>query len=72
MSRWNAEGIPVSDLHWVLRREDLVRARRRVGKCFVCCESNINEAGLCEVCLSLLSDDLVRMVEKWRQGMVPL
>ncbi len=54
--RFNSGGIDKDDLGWMLKRPDLVSYQRRRNECFLCCAKGVNNAGLCEICMTYLSD----------------
>ena len=62
--RYNSAGILKEDLKWVLQRSDLVDFQVRRGECFLCCSKPINKAGLCEICMSYLSDTDFELAQK--------
>lgn len=64
----NAEGIPRKDLSWVLKRPDLVKTAKRIDKCLLCRRSNVNDAGLCDICTAALDDAEIKLVERWMRG----
>lgn len=71
MDRYNEEGIPRHQLLYTLGRADLVRDRRARGTCFLCSGTPINAACLCEVCMTYLSPEELKLVEFYNNGVLP-
>lgn len=71
MERVNSEGILRSDLRWVLTQSRLVHAARRIDTCLLCRRRRVNEAGLCDVCHATLTDEELKLAEKWLRGTGP-
>lgn len=71
MERWNPEGITRSDLMWVLQRPDIILDRRKKGTCLLCSGRPINDAAMCDACMTLLSREELRLVEFWMMGALP-
>ncbi|MES1228236.1 MAG: hypothetical protein ABUL72_06155, partial [Armatimonadota bacterium] len=71
MDRLNEEGIPRDRLAWALTRADYVREARRHNRCLLCSRKNVNEAGLCEGCYSMLSSPELALAERWLGGALP-
>jgi hypothetical protein len=68
VERLNSEGIPRDHLKHALRNKRLVRDARRINSCLLCRRIGVNEAGICEVCYSLLNDEEQRLAEAWIRG----
>ena len=71
MDRLNPEGIPRNQLHFVLTQPGRVREARRIDKCLLCRRSRVNDAGLCEVCYSMLDGEEQRIATRWTTGGAP-
>lgn len=71
MERWNPEAFAKGDLSWVLKRSDIVLERRRRGTCLLCAGRPINEAALCDVCMTMLNREELGLVETWTAGVLP-
>jgi len=71
VERLNSEGIPRHHLLFALKDRRTVMAARRIDRCLLCRRSSVNEAGLCEVCWTLLSDEELRQGERWLAGVGP-
>ena len=71
MSRIHREGVPRGDLLIALRSRSKVRVARETDTCLLCCASKVNEAGLCQMCMPLVSDEELKLVERWMTGVGP-
>jgi hypothetical protein len=71
VSRLNSEGIRRGDLCFALTQPKMVGDARRIGSCLLCRNGPVNEAGLCDICFSLLSDEEYRLANKWLTGEGP-
>jgi hypothetical protein len=69
--RLNGEGIPRDTLPWALTQRRLVLRARSIDKCLLCCAPNVNEAGICEVCYTLLRPEEQGLAERWLAGVGP-
>ncbi|GMV87379.1 MAG: hypothetical protein AMXMBFR81_03100 [Chthonomonas sp.] len=71
MDRANSEGLPRNQLLWALSQPRFVLRARKMDACLLCCAHRVNEAGLCESCHASLSDEELRVVERWLIGIGP-
>lgn len=71
MDRLNPEGIPRHELLFVLGQPRRVREARRIDACLLCRRSRVNEAGICDVCLSMLEGEELRLASRWTSGVAP-
>lgn len=71
MERLNSEGIPRKALIFALTRRTQVMTARRIDRCMLCKRANVNEAGICNVCYSILTDDELRLANRWMSGEGP-
>jgi hypothetical protein len=72
VERLNSEGIPRANLRFALRDRRAVSGARRIDSCLLCRRSRVNEAGLCDVCYSLLDDpEEQRLAQRWLSGEGP-
>jgi hypothetical protein len=71
MARLNPEGIPRHHLLLALKDVKQVRDARRINSCLLCRRIGVNEAGLCEVCMALLSPEEIELAERWLRGVGP-
>ncbi|MBS1705614.1 MAG: hypothetical protein JST40_07045 [Armatimonadetes bacterium] len=71
MSRWNSEGLRLDQLSWALSRPDIVREYRKLDKCMLCMRPGVNAAGLCDICLAIISPEMRDLAEKWLRGIGP-
>jgi hypothetical protein len=69
--RYNSEGIAREDLMVALRTPKQVNMARSVNACLLCCAANVNEAGLCNVCYSLLNGEELNLACRWLAGLGP-
>ena len=69
--RLNSEGIRRDELRWVLTQRRFVITARRINSCLLCRRNGVNEAGLCQVCFTLLDDEESRLANKWTSGEGP-
>lgn len=67
----NSQGVPKEQLAWVLTQRRFVLQARKRDRCLLCCGPNVNESGLCEVCIPLLPEDELRLAERWMAGTGP-
>jgi len=72
VERLNSEGISRDQLRYVLTQRRLVQTARRIDSCLLCRRSGVNEAGLCDVCYSLLDDPEEQAIaHRWLTGEGP-
>lgn len=71
MNRLNSEGIPRDQLGWALSQPSIVNHYRKLGKCMLCLRPGVNEAGVCEVCNTLLESPERDQVQRWIIGIGP-
>lgn len=71
MDRLNSEGIARHNLSWALGKPHIVRQAINENRCLLCRCSPVNEAGLCEICVVLLDDDELKLVNRWTTGIGP-
>lgn len=71
VSRLNPEGIPRDQLLFVLGQPRRVREARRIDRCLLCRGARVNDAGLCELCYSMLDGDEQRLATRWTTGGAP-
>ncbi len=71
VERVNSQGIPLEDLKYVLLHARFVHKARRVNRCLLCCEPNVNEAGLCDACYTQLPEAEAKLAERWIAGVEP-
>lgn len=71
MDRVNSQGIPRKQLTWVLTQPRHVKKAIRENACLLCRSNGVNEAGLCDMCYALLTDEELRLAEKWLGGVGP-
>lgn len=69
--RFNREGVPRADLLLALRAPKIVRTAVETDTCLLCCARKVNEAGLCQMCMPLVSDEELRVIERWMTGVGP-
>jgi hypothetical protein len=69
--RFNSEGIPRDQLGWALAQPKFVLNARKINACLLCRRNHVNEAGLCEVCWALLSDEELALATRWTSGAMP-
>lgn len=44
---------------------------RRINTCLLCRRRGVNDAGVCDVCNASLTEEELRLVEKWLRGTGP-
>lgn len=71
MERWNPEAIPRHQLKFALTNPSYVKSARKVDSCLLCRNPKVNEAGLCDVCWSVLSDSELKLALRWLTGEAP-
>lgn len=71
VDRLHPEGIRRGDLTFALSRRLSVETARRVNRCLLCRRSDVNEAGVCQFCMPLLSESELRLVDRWLTGQGP-
>jgi len=72
VERLNSEGINRAELKFALTRPRIVMAARRIDSCLLCRHGGVNEAGLCNMCYSMLQDpEEQRLVNRWLSGEGP-
>jgi len=69
--RLNSEGIRRDQLAWALKQRNIVSKARKINSCLLCRRIGVNEAGLCEVCFALLTDDEFKTASRWISGEGP-
>jgi hypothetical protein len=65
VERLNPEGIPRKQLSFVLSQSRRVHEARRIDRCLLCRRSRVNDAGLCELCYSMLDGEELRLATRW-------
>lgn len=70
-NRWNSEGMPRHEILWALSQPRIVKKAIRESSCLICCNSKINEAGLCDICWATLDDQELNIATKWVAGSGP-
>ena len=68
VDRLNPEGIPRNQLAFVLTQPRRVREARRIDACLLCRRASVNDAGLCEICYSMLDGEELRLATRWTVG----
>lgn len=68
MDRINSEGIPRHLLAIMLKEPDVVRVAVKQDACLLCRNGKVNEAGLCQVCFTMLTDEEIKLAEAWTSG----
>ncbi len=68
VDRVNSEGVLRQELAWHLKEGRFVKQARRQDSCLVCCASKVNEAGLCDVCYSNLTEEELLLATRWLAG----
>ena len=58
-------GIPRNQVLEVLRNSKWVENAVRIGRCFVCRDSDIDETGLCFICRAYLSSEEREAADKY-------
>jgi len=71
VERLNSEGIRRGELRFALTQPKMVADARRIDSCLLCRNGPVNEAGLCEVCYTILSDEEFRLAQRWLTGEGP-
>jgi hypothetical protein len=71
MSRFNSEGVPRDALLWTLTQRDKVMRARKLDSCLLCCSPKVNEGGLCDKCMAIVTKEELKLVEKWMAGVGP-
>lgn len=71
MDRINATGILRNELTWALTQTRIVMVARKTDSCLLCRSGNVNEAGLCRVCFSMLTDEELVPARRWLAGTGP-
>ena len=71
MDRINATGLRREQLVWALTQNRLVSAARKEDSCLLCRSQRVNEAGVCVVCFSMLTDDELKLARRWLAGTGP-
>lgn len=71
MDRLNGEGIPRNQLEWALTQRKMVLTARKINSCLLCCSKPVNEGGICDVCMAILNDKELKLVERWMGGTGP-
>jgi hypothetical protein len=71
VERLNSEGIPRHQLTLFLRDRKQVATARRIDRCLLCRRERVNDAGLCDVCYSMLDGDELRLAGRWLTGEGP-
>jgi heterodisulfide reductase subunit B len=69
--RLNSEGLRRDQLTWALTQARIVRGARKINSCLLCRDRGVNEAGLCNVCYTLLNDAEHRLANRWMSGEGP-
>jgi hypothetical protein len=68
MDRINSTGLKREELVWALTQTAVVKSARDRDACLLCRHGKVNEAGLCAVCYSLLSDEERPLARRWLAG----
>lgn len=71
VDRLNPEGIARTQLAFVLTVPRRVHEARRIDACLLCRRSRVNEAGICEICYSMLDGEELRLAMRWTVGGAP-
>ena len=71
MDRMNAEGIPRDQLLFALKDRRYVASACKIDSCLLCRRNRVNEAGLCQVCWTMLSDEEMAQGTRWLVGVGP-
>lgn len=71
MSRIHREGVPRDDLLIALRTKSMVITARETDTCMLCCAKKVNDAGICQMCMPLVSDEELKVIERWMAGVGP-
>jgi hypothetical protein len=71
MERLNSEGISRGDLSLALRETKFVRSARLRNACMLCRSADVNEAGLCRVCMAMLEGEERQLAQRWVSGIAP-
>jgi hypothetical protein len=71
VERLNGEGIPRRMLSLALKDRKQVFVARKINSCLLCRRIGVNEAGLCDVCYSMLDGDELKLAVSWLQGVGP-
>jgi hypothetical protein len=71
MERLNGEGIPRRHLSIALGDRRQVLTARKIDRCLLCRRPRVNEAGLCDVCYSMLDGEELVLAGKWLTGAGP-
>lgn len=69
--RLNSEGIQRHKLIQALGERRVVLSARRIDSCLLCRAHNVNEAGLCAMCWSQLTDEEIALGQRWLIGQGP-
>ncbi|MBX3118683.1 MAG: hypothetical protein KF784_06430 [Fimbriimonadaceae bacterium] len=68
MDRINSEGIPRDLLKVALKEPEIIRVAVKNDACLLCRNRKVNEAGICQVCFTMLNDEEVKLAEAWMSG----
>ena len=71
MPRIHREGILRGDLLIALRTKSKVITARETDTCMLCCAKKVNDAGICQMCMPLVSDEELKVIERWMAGVGP-
>lgn len=71
LERLNSEGLLRDELAFTLTVPNRVAAARRRDACLLCRRPNVNEAGLCDVCMSGLEGRDYTLAHRWTTGQGP-
>lgn len=71
MERFNSEAIPRHKLIEALKDAFAVRIARRIDRCLLCKRPGVNEAALCDVCWTLITEDELALAQRWLNGVAP-
>lgn len=69
--RLHPEGVRRYELAWVLAQARFVRVAVATDRCLLCRNPRVNEAGLCDVCWTYLTDEELAIAERWTIGTAP-
>jgi len=71
MDRINDTGLRRNQLGWALTQAKIVGDARKRDSCLLCRSHRVNEAGVCVVCFSMLTDDELLLARRWLAGTGP-
>lgn len=71
MERMNPAGIRPESLAYALSRPDIVAFYRKANSCMLCRRTGVNQAGLCDSCVAMLSSRDHDLVTRYLAGVLP-